>query len=180
MNKTPEQLLKKLALLSTLAASSAMADPQSSGNATDNSFSVDDNFRHGWHEVTAGSSVYFTSYVRRADHPEMNYAGGFLQAAYNLTSPGSDSIFRGGFQLAPEIFGADVYHGYGSYVAGGTLWLRYNFVQPGWRLVPFIEGGAGLTSIDIPHRYDGKDFNFNLEVGGGVRYFICERCSLNA
>ena len=34
--------------------------------------------------------------------------------------------------------------------------------------------------MDIPHQYDGKDFNFNLDFGVGCRYFISRRCSLNA
>jgi lipid A 3-O-deacylase len=177
MKMMPKQLFRKIAVLSVMAGPKLMADPQTSA---DNSFSIDDNFRFGWHEVSAGSSVYFTSVVRRFDHPEMNYAGGFLQTAYTLTSPDGDGPLRGSFQLALEAFGSGVYRGYGSYVAGGTLWCRYNFVQPGWRLVPFVEGGAGLTSMDIPHRYDGKDFNFNLELGGGARFFVTEHWSLNA
>jgi hypothetical protein len=82
--------------------------------------------------------------------------------------------------VLPEIFAADIYHGPGNYIAGATLWLRYNFVPEGWKFVPYIEGGGGGTSLDIPHNYDGKDFNFNLEAAVGFRYFIMPRCSLNA
>lgn len=177
MKNAQKRFVKQLAILSVMAACNVKADPQTPATSP---FSVDDIFQPGFHEVSGGASVYNTSVVRRFDHPEMNYAGGFLQTAYTFTSPNWDGPLRGSFQLAPEIFGAGVYNGYGHYVAGATLWCRYNFIQPGWRLVPFIEGGAGVTSIDIPHEFDGKDFNFNLELGGGVRYFVCDHWSLNA
>lgn len=143
-------------------------------------FSADDEFQSGWHEASVGSAVYITSVDRANNRPDINYASGFLQAAYTITSPGtSDGLFRGSLQLAPEVFGAGIFHGPGSYVAGGTIWLRYNFIRPGWRVVPYFQAGAGGTSLDIPHNYDGKDFNFNLDLGAGARYFINEHCSLN-
>lgn len=170
----PEQLLGKVAVLaSVLAASSALA--QSS-----DAFNIDDQFRHGWHEATVGSSVYISDILVRFDRPDPYYCSGFLQAACTLSSPGGGGPLRGSFQLAPEIFGAGVFHGSGQFFGGATLWFRYLFVQPGWRLVPFIECGGGGTYLDLPHHYDGKDFNFNLDLGAGARYFVTARCSVNA
>ena len=81
-----------------------------------------------------------------------------------------------------EGFGSGIYEkrsAGGHYIAGGSLYLRYNFIQEGWRLVPYLEGGAGLTSMDINHDYDGMNFNFNLDLGAGARYFITHHCSVN-
>lgn len=142
-------------------------------------FSVDDNFRHGWHEVNVGSGVLFSNLVRKDNRPNIDYALGYAQVGFMVTEPVGDGPFRGSFEVAPEVFGAGIFQGPGSYVAGATLWLRYNFVPKGWRFVPYIQGGAGVTDIDIPHKYDGKDFNFNLEAAVGFHYFIQPRCSLN-
>lgn len=180
MKKMPIQHLSQLAVVSALAASSLVAGIQT---ASADSFSVDDKFQPGWHEASIGSSVYISDLIVGYNRPDINYASGFIQTAFTLNSPGNgmagEGPLRGSLQLAPELFGAGIFHGPGSYIAGGTIWLRYLFVRPGWRVVPFIEGGAGLTSMDIPHNYDGKDFNFNLNLGGGVRYFVCDRASLN-
>jgi hypothetical protein len=169
----PKKLLGKIAAISALAASGAFA--QSSG-----SFNIDDHFQRGWHEATVGSSVYISDLLVRFDRPDPYYCSGFLQAAYTVTPPVEGGMLRGSFQLAPEIFGAGVFHGPGHFFGGATLWFRYLFVQPGWRLVPFLEGGGGGTYIDIPHNFDGKAFNFNLDFGLGVRYFVCSNCSLDA
>jgi lipid A 3-O-deacylase len=175
----PKQLYLSLASAFAITASSALAQSQSPAPANE-TFSIDDNFRHGWHEATIGSAVFYSDLVRRFDRPNLDYVTGYGQIAYTVTSPGSDGFFRGSFQLAPEIFGAGITHGSGNYIAGATLWFRYNFVQPGWRLVPFIEAGGGGTTLDIPHKYDGNDFNFNLDGSVGVRWFVADHWSLNA
>ncbi|MDB6021139.1 MAG: putative exported protein [Pedosphaera sp.] len=179
MKTTPKQHLSYCILISALTASCALADSQSGPAASEGSFSVDDNFRTGWHEATFGSTALFSNIRRRGDRPNVNYVLGYAQVAYAVTAPGDDGFFRGSFQLAPEAFAGGIYSGPGSYLAGGTLWFRYNFVQRGWKVVPYIEGGGGGTAIDLPHKYDGKDFNFNLDLGAGVRWFIEPRCSLN-
>src|ERR1700757_1853067 len=160
MKEMPKQQLLRPIIVSAIAASGMLAGVQPS-LADSNSFSVDDNFRCGWHEVSVGSAVYFSNLITGPGRPDLNYASGFIQAAYTLTSPSGDGPLRGSLQLAPEAFGAGIFHGPGTYIAGGTLWLRYLLVRPGWRVVPFIEGGAGATSLNIPHSFDGKDFNFN-------------------
>ena len=86
--------------------------------------------------------------------------------------------WRGNFEVVGEGFGSGIYEGPGSYIAGATVWLRYNFVRPTCRLVPYVQAGAGLTSTDIDRGLVGEPFNFNLELGVGVRYFLSERWAL--
>ena len=63
--------------------------------------------------------------------------------------------------------GGAVFEGKGSYLAGGTLWFRYNFIQANWRVVPYFQGG-GAEAIDIDkHWWAGR--HFNLGVAAGVR-----------
>ena len=89
-------------------------------------------------------------------------------------SPELESCLVG---FGSSIFRSDVG---GNYIAGGSIYLRYNFIQSGWRLVPYLQVGAGLTSMDIDHLYDGMNFNFNLGADAGARFLISRSCSLNA
>src|ERR1044071_8544280 len=71
---------------------------------------------------------------------------------------------RGNFELVGEGFGSGIFEGDGSFISGVTVWLRYNFVPPGWRFVPFAQAGLGLTSTDIDHKIVGQPLNLNLEL----------------
>jgi opacity protein-like surface antigen len=52
-------------------------------------------------------------------------------------------------------------------------------VQPDWRFVPYVQGGAGLTATDISRGIVGQTFQFNLNIAAGTRYFLAERWCLN-
>ncbi len=181
MKRTIKNFCFKLGLgLAVATTGGSAAQAQSASSADSGSFPVDDNFHFGWHEVTLGAGSYYANIIRGSNRPNLDYAMGYGAAGFMLNEPKGNSILRGNFELLPEIFGAGVFHGPGGYIAGATLWLRYNFVPPGWRFVPYLEGGAGGTTLDINHKYDGKDFNFNLDAAIGFHYFIQPRCSLNA
>jgi opacity protein-like surface antigen len=45
--------------------------------------------------------------------------------------------------------------------------------------VPYIQAGAGLTATDVNRELTGQTFNFNLDLGAGVRYFVTRNCSVN-
>jgi lipid A 3-O-deacylase len=143
-------------------------------------FSVDEYYQPGWHEATASVGALFSNVVRADNRPNIDYAFGGASAGYMVTHIHGSSIFRGNLELAPELFAADVFDGPGNYVAGATLWIRYNFVQPGWRLVPYIQGGGGGTALDIPDKFDGKMYNWNLDAAIGLHYFILPNLTLNA
>ena len=108
----------------------------------------------------------------------MNYELTEIQLGYLLTDVHGSSFWRGNVELLGSGFGGPIINGQGSYVAGGTVWLRYNFVPHAGHFVPFVEGGAGLTSIDN-RELVGQDFNFNLNLGAGVRCFFRSDWSAN-
>ena len=151
------------------------------GFADSATLSLDHDFRTGLHEVTVGGGFEMTCITGKG-RPIVNYAMGYADAGYFLYDVTGRSFYRGNMEVLLEGFGAGIYESPsagGNYIAGASLYLRYNFVQPGWRFIPYIEGGAGLTSMDINHDYDGMNFNFNLDLGTGARYLITHHCSIN-
>ncbi|MDE1171198.1 MAG: acyloxyacyl hydrolase [Verrucomicrobium sp.] len=69
-----------------------------------------------------------------------------------------------------------------NYIAGANFGPRYNFVQPGWKVVPYVQGLVGFgfadsnpTVVGGSAHGLGQDFNFTFGVGVGVRYDINDR-----
>ncbi len=71
------------------------------------------------------------------------------------------------FEVIPNLFlkyGMTVVHGIESKIVGISLGPRYNFVQPGWKWIPFLEcdvgvgftDSKGVTLIDRPRPYGGR------------------------
>ena len=61
-----------------------------------------------------------------------------------------------------------------SHYEGLIVGPRYNFVQPGWKLIPYAEGGVGFVFADSQPQAGGlgQDFNFTFIAGAGVKYQI--------
>lgn len=142
-------------------------------------FSTDGLFEHGRYEANFSSGVLFSPFLAIGQRPTINYTMTEVQIGYMLTDVRGRNWWRGNFEAAGEGFASWIYQGEGSFIAGGTIWGRYNFVQPGARLVPFGQIGLGMVSTDINRRIVGQPFNFNIEVGLGTRYLLSEHWGLN-
>jgi len=57
------------------------------------------------------------------------------------------------------------------YVIGLTPHLRYDFAT-GTRLVPFLDGGAGVTATSIGPPDMSGTFEFNLQANVGAYWFV--------
>lgn len=96
-----------------------------------------------------------------------NFAGGVFRG-------NTEFIFRGDFYQ--YTFGQE------NRLAGLSVGPRYNFVQPGWKIVPFVEGTVGILFADSnPQIYGdgqqrglGQDFNFTFDAAVGFRYDITD------
>lgn len=130
-------------------------------------------------EMAAGSSVMFSPFAASNGRPTFNYATGFFQTGYMLSDPNGAGILRGNWEFLGEAFVGGFFIGRGHYITGTTLWLRYNFVQPGGRLTPYGQLGGGILFADIDQKIAGQTFNFNLDAAVGVRYFFQPDLSLN-
>jgi hypothetical protein len=94
----------------------------------------------------------------------------FLRGNWDLTVSGSLALVPRG----PETR-------YFAYIMG----VRRNFVQPRWRIAPYLEGRLGLGNIDAKEplgvRYaQGQNFTFTVMLGSGVRYNFNPRYSMSA
>jgi len=95
----------------------------------------------------------------------------------------SDSCLRGYNQFYISAVAEPIFRGPENHYFGFNFGLRYNFVRPGSRFVPYFSGGLGLGWIDshpnIPGA-QGQDFTFNILTAAGISYKMTERWKLNA
>lgn len=90
---------------------------------------------------------------------------------------GKDRWYRGNIEYRVELFGGAQYSPSSEWLVGLTPHLRYNFAT-GTRWIPFLDGGAGVTGTGIQHPDLGGTFEFNLQIGGGMHWFVRDNLAL--
>lgn len=84
---------------------------------------------------------------------------------------GEGHWYRGNPEFRLELFSGAQFSPSSEWLVGLTPHLRYNFATK-TRWIPFIDGGAGITATGIgPPDLNGT-FEFNLQAGGGVQWFV--------
>lgn len=103
--------------------------------------------------------VNLTASLKLDDVSLDNFLGGWLRGY-------SEFFFRGDY-LA-------IVHGPENHYEGIMVGPRYNFVQPGWAIIPFVEGGVGVGFADSNPAAGGlgQDFNFTFSAAAGFKYNI--------
>jgi len=90
---------------------------------------------------------------------------------------GKDHWYRGNFEYRIELFGGAQYSPSSDWLVGLTPHLRYNFAT-GTRWIPFFDAGAGVTATSISHPDLGGTFEFNLQPGIGLHWFVRDNLAL--
>ena len=107
----------------------------------------------------------------------------FLTARVRWGVVQNDSWLRGYNQFYVSAIAEPIFRGPENHYFGFNFGLRYNFVRPGSRLVPYFSGGLGLGWIDshanIPGA-QGQDFTFNILTAAGISYEISKHWKLDA
>lgn len=133
-------------------------------------------------EILAGGYYGLTAEGSET-RPDYGFGLASLRYGWMLTDPAGDGAFRGNWEFLLGAFGGPVIEGPGSYHFGADLNLRYNFVQPGATVVPFLQvsGGGGYSDVSRDDRvqdYLGTDWNFSLGASLGFRWMLSERSAL--
>ncbi len=107
----------------------------------------------------------------------------FLTARVRWGVVQNDSWLRGYNQFYVSAIAEPIFRGPENHYFGFNFGLRYNFVRPGSRLVPYFSGGLGLGWIDshpsIPGA-QGQDFTFNILTAAGISYQMSKHWKLDA
>ena len=107
----------------------------------------------------------------------------FLTARIRWGAVQSDSWLRGYNQFYVSAMAEPIFRGIENHYFGLNFGMRYNFVRPGSRFVPYFSGGLGLGWIDSRPEIQGaqgQDFTFNILTAAGISYKMTEHWKLNA
>lgn len=110
-------------------------------------------------------------------------AGQFFTARLRWGKIDRDTWLRGYNQVYLLAMIEPVLRGPENFYYGISAGFRYNFVQPGCRLVPYISGGVGLGWIDSHadvYGAQGQDFTFNILSAIGLSYQVSDHLKLSA
>ncbi len=98
-----------------------------------------------------------------------------------LTDELGSGLVAGNVELLIEPIAAHYSQPFSASALGGSLVIKYNFLSFG-RWMPFWGGGAGVLWTDLAPRIPEQStkFNFILQAGPGVSYFVSENWAITA
>lgn len=116
------------------------------------------------------------------DGATLDYAVESLRLGVMLSDPHSTGFFAGNSEFLAEVFGGPIFQGAGNVAAGATIFIRYNFIQPHSRVIPYFQIGGGGVYTDVSekgsHGLISLPVEFNLQGGGGIRFMLNRDWSL--
>jgi lipid A 3-O-deacylase len=106
--------------------------------------------------------------------------GVFGRWAIGLSDPlALGTFYTGNVELDVEPMLLLNYQPRSGWAAGGSLLLHYNFLDEG-AIVPFIEGGAGVSHLDFDLDSQSDGFTFPLQASLGFHAFASPRAAVTA
>ncbi len=140
-----------------------------------------DVFAKGSKEFQSVAGLFYFFDRGDNDGPSIDLAVASLRLGTMLSNPHGSGFFAGNYELLAEVFGGGIFQGPGNVEAGATLFLRYNFIQPQARVIPYMQIGGGGVYTDISET-DSRGLvslpvEFNLQGTGGLRFMLNQRCS---
>jgi lipid A 3-O-deacylase len=125
--------------------------------------------------VSAGATYGIAAFGSREQH---HLAMGSLTYGHMLGGVvGEGHWYRGNPEFRLEVFSGAQFDPGTRWFVGLTPHLRYNFAT-GTRWIPFADAGAGVTATSIGPPDLSGTFEFNLQAGTGVQYFLEENLAL--
>ncbi|MCF8143102.1 MAG: acyloxyacyl hydrolase [Deltaproteobacteria bacterium] len=116
--------------------------------------------------------------------PVFNYAQTNLRLGVMFTDPGpQDCFLRGNWEGIFEVTNSIIFKGFGNYMGGVTALVRYNFVQPDWKVIPYLQAGAGIIYNDAykdqSQNAIGQAIEFTPQASVGLHYMISDKWALD-
>lgn len=104
-----------------------------------------------------------------------------LSLHWQLDDVGNEGWLRGNTEFIFSGYYSQIVSGPENRFAGALFGPRYNFVQPGWDWVPYVEARVGFAFTDSTDDFggQGQDFCFTFTVSPGVRYIVNENLEVN-
>jgi hypothetical protein len=129
----------------------------------------------------AAESAYLLGFINSPHSYEIGAE--FLTARVRWGVVQADSWLRGYNQFCFTALAEPIFRGIENHYFGINFGLRYNFVRPNSRFIPYFSGGLGLgwidSNADVPGG-QGQDFTFNILTAAGVSYRVSERWKVHA
>src|SRR6266852_5462954 len=121
----------------------------------------------------AAESAYLFGFINSPHSYEIGAE--FLTARIRWGVRQSDGWLRGYNQFYISAIAEPIFRGIENHYFGLNLGMRYNFVRPGSRFIPYFSGGLGLGWIgshpEVPGG-QGQDFTFNILSAAGISYLV--------
>jgi lipid A 3-O-deacylase len=166
-----------LALSVTFCCSARAGGPQDStpGPAAGTALSK------GTLELSLAAGYTYTFRRTDAHVTKLRGAPVILGVGVVATDPIGKSWYQGQVTLGGEVAFIQYVEPLTTYLASVTPTVKYTFLASD-RLRPYVEAGAGVVWTDLGDRIpeQGSQFNFNLQAGIGLAYFITPAASINA
>ncbi|RYD28190.1 MAG: acyloxyacyl hydrolase [Verrucomicrobiaceae bacterium] len=136
-------------------------------------------FEAGTIELQSGAGTYWSFIPDGSVRPDLDYTLSTYRLGIMLSDIHGNGWLRGNTEFLLEGFYGSVITGRGDWLAGGALQLRYNFVRPEAKWIPYFQIGAGGLWNDIykdkSQELIGQSFEFNLQATLGLRRQINSR-----
>jgi lipid A 3-O-deacylase len=161
--------------LSTNAVSQPAAMSQSKSTLWENG--IGEGFRSDTSSISLGAGVNYglAIFGSREEHD---------LAIVNLTYGhmlghvlGEGHWYRGNPEFRLELFTGAQFSPSSEWFVGLTPHFRYNFAT-GTAWIPFFDAGAGVTATGIGPPDLSGTFEFNLQAGGGMQWFLWDKTAL--
>lgn len=128
-----------------------------------------------------GTAGYWQAWLFPSEEHSTNRSAVFIMPKIGMVV--TDELQAGGLtgniQLLVEPFFAQFTQPFAAEAAGGLLVIKYNLLSFG-RWMPFWDAGAGMLWTNLAPRLPEQNtpFNFALETGPGVQYFMTAHTAL--
>ena len=148
--------------------------------AAGSSFEARDAMTRGTVEVGAATG-FWQGTTAVGNSPSANRSAVFVlpRVGMVLTDPLGTGRWQGNVEVLVEPLFARFTKPFAAEVAGGSFVVKYNFLSFG-RWMPFWDAGAGMVWSNLAPRIpeESTQFQFVLETGPGVHYFMTETLTL--